>query len=77
MLIWPDSSKAQNNIAAVSADGRTVCVLIRRLNSSWRRSMALVVLALRHCDGGKSGEGEQGVSGFLEAVGDRAVPKPH
>jgi len=29
--------------AAVSADGRTVCVLIRRLNSSCSRSTTLVV----------------------------------
>jgi hypothetical protein len=48
MLIWPEASKAQNNIAAVSADGRMVCVLIRRLNSSCSRSMALVVRALFH-----------------------------
>ena len=34
MLIWPDASKAQNSMAAVSADGSTVWVLIRRLNSS-------------------------------------------
>ena len=40
ITIWPDASKAQNSIAAVSADGSTVCVLIRRLNSSCRRSMA-------------------------------------
>ena len=39
ITIWPDASKAQNSIAAVSADGSTVCVLIRRLNSSCRRSM--------------------------------------
>ena len=42
MLIWPEASNAQNNMAAVSADGSTVCVLIRRLNSSCNRSMALV-----------------------------------
>ena len=30
-------------MAAVSAQGSTVCVLIRRLNSSCRRSMAFVV----------------------------------
>ena len=48
MLIWPEASSAQNNIAAVSADGSTVWVFIRRLNSSCSRSMALVVLALRH-----------------------------
>ena len=29
-------------MAAVSADGSTVCVLMRRLNSSCKRSMALV-----------------------------------
>ena len=48
MLIWPEASKAQNNIAAVSADGSTVCVLMRRLNSSCSRSIALVVRTLRH-----------------------------
>ena len=31
MLIWPEASNAQNSIAAVSADGSTVCVLIRQL----------------------------------------------
>jgi hypothetical protein len=31
MLIWPEASNAQNYMAAVSADGSTVCVLIRRL----------------------------------------------
>ena len=30
MLIWPEPSKAHNSIAAVSADGSTVCVLTRR-----------------------------------------------
>src|SRR5262249_20740342 len=35
-------------MAAVSAEGSTVWVLIRRLNSSWSRSMALVVRALFH-----------------------------
>jgi hypothetical protein len=39
-------------MAAVSADGNTVCVLIRRLNSSCSRSMALVVRTLRHWLGG-------------------------
>jgi hypothetical protein len=51
-LIWPEASKAQNNMAAVSADGSTICVLIRRLNSSCSRSMALVVRTLRHWLGG-------------------------
>ena len=34
MVIWPEASSAQNSMAAVSADGSTVCVLMRRLNSS-------------------------------------------
>ena len=42
IVIYPEASKAQNSIAAVSALGRTVCVLIRRLNSSCSRSMAFV-----------------------------------
>src|SRR5437016_14561862 len=42
MLICPEASSAQNSMAAVSADGRTVCVLIRRLNSSCNRSIAFV-----------------------------------
>src|SRR5580658_8608741 len=53
MLICPEASNAQNNMAAVSADGSTVCVLILRLNSSCSRSIALVVRALRHWLGGK------------------------
>jgi hypothetical protein len=53
MLICPEASSAQNNIAAVSADGSTVWVLIRRLNSSCKRSIAFVVLALRHWLGGR------------------------
>jgi Novel STAND NTPase 1 len=35
-------------MAAVSAEGSTVCVLIRRLNFSCSRSIAFVVRALRH-----------------------------
>ena len=33
MVIWPEASNAQNSMAAVSAEGSTVCVLILRLNS--------------------------------------------
>src|SRR5258707_15687547 len=69
MLICPEASSAQNNIAAVSADGSTVWVLIRRLNSSCRRSIALVVLALRHWLGGRRGKGKRGAPGFLQQVG--------
>src|ERR1019366_9400120 len=43
MVICPEAIKAQNNIAAVSAEGRTVWVLIRRLNSSCKRSIAFDV----------------------------------
>jgi hypothetical protein len=32
-VICPEASRAQNSIAAVSAEGSTVCVLMRRLNS--------------------------------------------
>jgi hypothetical protein len=53
MLIWPEASNAQNSMAAVSADGSTVCVLILRLNSSCSRSIAFVVRALRHWLGGR------------------------
>src|SRR5688572_11052354 len=70
MLIWPEASSAQNSMAAVSAEGSTVCVLIRRLNSS------------QSLDGvGRSGtsplarwqpgEGEEPIAGFFEAVSDR------
>jgi hypothetical protein len=37
MLIWPKTGNAQSSMAAVSADGSTICVLIRRLNCSCRR----------------------------------------
>jgi hypothetical protein len=53
MVIWPAESNAQNNIPAVSAEGSTVWVLMRRLNSSWSRSIALVVRALFHWLSGK------------------------
>src|SRR4029077_10384218 len=48
---------AQNSMAAVSADGSTVRVLILRLNSSCNRSI----------------EGEQAFSCLLEAVGEGAM----
>ena len=53
MVIWPEASSAQSSIAAVSGLGRTVCVLIRRLNSSCSRSTALVVRADFHWLGGR------------------------
>ena len=45
-VIYPEAIKAQNSVAAVSAEGSAVCVLMRRLNSSCRRSIAFVVLML-------------------------------
>ncbi len=44
MTFWPEASSAQNNMAAVSAQGSTVCVLIRRFNCSCSRSIAFEVL---------------------------------
>jgi hypothetical protein len=61
-------------IAAVSADGSTVCVLILRLNSSCSRSNCIphaAPLAWR-----QAGEGEQTVARFLQAFGDGAVLEP-
>src|SRR5947209_14465172 len=63
-------------MAAVSAEGSTVWVLIRRLNSSWSRSIALVVRALFHLADGQPGKGEQPVTGLLEAVGHRLAFEP-
>ena len=53
MVICPEASSALNNMAAVSGDGSTVWVLMRRLNSSCSRSTALVVRAERHWPGGR------------------------
>ena len=39
MLICPEASSAQNNIAAVSADGSTVCVLFAILPLLWRKML--------------------------------------
>ncbi|MES0132901.1 hypothetical protein [Mesorhizobium sp. M0029] len=41
-----DTINAQNSMAAISGEGSPVSVLMRRLNSSCRRSMAVAVLAL-------------------------------
>jgi hypothetical protein len=62
-------------MAAVSAGGSTVCVLMRRLNSSCSRSMALVLRALQ-LGWRQPGEGEQAVAGFLQAVGNSAMLEP-
>jgi hypothetical protein len=70
MLIWPE-------VAAVSADGSTVCVLILRSNSSCSRSIALVVRAPRHWIGGRQArEGEEPVAGVLWNRRGRQYPSP-
>src|SRR3712207_9135896 len=63
MVIWPEASNAQNSMAAVSAEGRTVCVLILRRNSSCSRSTALVVRADFHWLGGGRGKAEKPAPG--------------
>ena len=52
MVICPATIKAQNSMAAVSALGSAHWVLIRRLNSPCRRSMALVVRNDFRCEAG-------------------------
>src|SRR5271165_400293 len=52
MVICPDASRAQNSMAAVSAQGSTVWVLIRRLNSSCNRSIVFEVRIDFHWLGG-------------------------
>jgi hypothetical protein len=66
-------------MAAVSADGSTVCVLIRRLNSSWRRSMAFDGVrgpGASQLRWRQAGEGEQGVACLFKAIGGGPVPEP-
>ncbi len=57
MVICPDAISARNSIAAVSALGSAHWVLIRRLNSPYKRSMVLVVRKDFHCRGGQPGRG--------------------
>src|SRR2546430_17241133 len=76
ILICPEASNAQNNIAAVSADGSTVWVLIRRLNSSCRHSIASVVLALRHWLGGRRGEEKRRARGSPPGGGGGGARRP-
>ena len=52
MVICPEASSAQNSMAAVSAQGSTVWVLIRRLNSSCNRSIVFEVRIDFHWLGG-------------------------
>jgi hypothetical protein len=69
MVICPEGSRAQNSIAAVSAEGSRVCVLMRRLSpraaldgigSGCRSRLAV----------GQAGEGEHPISGLVQAVGN-------
>ncbi len=67
MGIWPEAKSAQNNIAAVSADGSTVCVLIRRVELLVQafdriRRADRFPLAFR-----EAREGEELVAGFRQA----------
>jgi len=68
----PEASSAQNSMAADSADG-TVCVLIRRLNSSCSLSMALVVRTLFHWLGGRRVKANSASPASFQAVGDGAM----
>src|SRR5437762_5486704 len=63
-------------MVAVSAEGSTVYVLIRRLNSSCSRSIAFVVSRASPLARWQLRKTEQSIAGFLQAVGDRAVLEP-
>ena len=63
-------------MAAVSAEGSTVWVLMRRLNSSCSRSMALVVRADFHWLGGSRVKANSALAGLLQAVGHGAALQP-
>ena len=56
IVIWPEASRAHYNMAAVSAEGSTVWVLIRRLNSSCNRSIPFDVRIDSHWLSGKRGK---------------------
>src|SRR3954452_6885113 len=76
MVIWPEASRAQNSMAAVSAEGSTVWVLMRRLNSSCSRSTALVVRADFHWLTGSRVKGKRRspASSRLSATGSGFEP---
>jgi hypothetical protein len=76
IVIWPEASSARNSMAAVSAQGRMVWVLMRRLNSSCRRSIALEVLIDFHWLGGKRVKVNSLFASLLQAVGDGAAFQP-
>src|SRR3954464_2129123 len=63
-------------MAAVSADGSTVWVLMRRLNSSCSRSMALVVRADFHWLEGSRGKANSASPASSQAVGHGPTLQP-
>jgi hypothetical protein len=67
MVICPEGKQGPEQHGGVSAEGRTVCGLIRRLNSSCERPMAFLVHALFHWLGGRRAKAEW-LSGLLQAV---------
>jgi len=72
MLICPEASSAQNNIAAVSADvgfDPSLELLMQALDRV--RCSRASPLARR-----QAGQGEEALAGFLQAVGDRAMTQP-
>src|SRR4051812_11921635 len=81
MVIWPEASRAQNSMAAVSTEGSTVCVLIRRLCEAVLRTLMQPLDGVRGprrfpLARGQPGESEQRLAGFLQAVGDGAALQP-
>ncbi len=73
MVIWPDANSAQNSIAAVSADGSTVWVLIRRLKLLVQPLDGIGRAGRSPLAVGQPGEAEQLLSSFLQAVGHAAA----
>src|SRR6266567_2789105 len=77
MLIWPDASRAQNSIAAVSAEGQHGLGL--------DPSLELLMEAFDRVCGARApplarwqaSEGEQAIARFLQAVGGGALRSPH
>src|SRR3954451_732815 len=75
MLIWPDASSAQNNIAAVSADGRTVWVLIRR-RCARARPEARTARALRAVKSPNGRRRKRAAVAHCGSLADRAPSPP-
>jgi hypothetical protein len=72
-VIWPEASSGQNSIAAVSREGGTVCVVMRRLHSSWRRSMAFLARADFPQLGGRCVKANSASAASFKALGQRAA----